>query len=134
MRLVFDSNVIIAAFATRGICQALLEASLENHDVFICEEMLEEIRGKLLRKIKLPLPIADEVEAYLRDSLSIVAPAKVAPDVCRDEDDRTVLGTAAAAHAQYLVTGDKDLLILKNHGRTRILDPRSFWDVLKRAR
>jgi predicted nucleic acid-binding protein len=50
---------------------------------------------------------------------------------CRDKDDLPVLGTALAGQADYLVTGDKDLLALGEFHSTVILNPRSFYDRLR---
>jgi predicted nucleic acid-binding protein len=50
--------------------------------------------------------------------------------VCRDSDDIKVLGLAIAANADYIVTGDKDLLVLESFQGIPILNPRSFSNVL----
>jgi len=50
----WDSNVIIAAFAARGFCDVLFEHCLENHEIVICEAILDEISEKLAQKVGLP--------------------------------------------------------------------------------
>jgi uncharacterized protein len=131
MRLVLDSNVIIAAFAARGLCQALFEYCLENHEIFICREMLDEIDRKLVQKIGVPRKIAAEISSYLKAGAVLVEPATVERGVCRDESDLKVIGTAVTAHAEYLITGDKDLLAIRKYEKTKTLDPRSFWLIAK---
>jgi predicted nucleic acid-binding protein len=59
-------------------------------------------------------------------------PAAVAADVCLDADDLHILGLAKTGRADYLVTGDEDLLILKRFGRCRIVTPRQFWSRMHR--
>jgi putative PIN family toxin of toxin-antitoxin system len=46
--------------------------------------------------------------------------------VCRDPDDDKFLECAERARADLLITGDKDLLTLRTHGRTRILTPATY--------
>ena len=131
MRLVLDSNVIVAAFAVRGLCAALFEYCIESHEVFICEEMLKEVRRVLGKRIKVPGPIADEIDKYLRDSTEIVRPARVARNACRDKKDLPVLGTAVASVAALVISGDDDLLSLKEFEGIEILTPREFWQRMK---
>ena len=46
--------------------------------------------------------------------------------VCRDPDDDRILACASEAHAEYIVTGDEDLLVLKRYGAIHIVKPRDF--------
>jgi putative PIN family toxin of toxin-antitoxin system len=131
MRLVLDSNVIIAAFAARGICNALFEYCLENHDVILCEEILGEVRAALLAKIVVPEEVADEVDSYLRISAELVSPAAVDIPDLKDSSDLPVLGTAVASGASYLITGDSELLTLRKVADTEIGSPRAFWEKMK---
>jgi putative PIN family toxin of toxin-antitoxin system len=133
MRLVLDSNVIVAAFAARGICSALFEYCIENHEVVLCREMLEEIDRALVRKVGAPRSVAQEVLEYLRAHAQEVVPAAVAADVCRDKRDLPVLGAAVAGGCQCLVTGDADLLAVGKHAGIEILSPRAFWDKMRRG-
>ena len=61
----------------------------------------------------------------------MVRPAKVPAGACRDRTDLAVLGTALAAEADCLVTGDRDLLELKTFQGIPILSPRAFHDRLQ---
>jgi len=50
----------------------------------------------------------------------------------RDADDERVLASALLAHADVLVTGDKDLLSIKDEVKELIItDPRSLWELLR---
>lgn len=57
-----------------------------------------------------------------------------APRICRDESDDYLLSLASAADADTLVTRDEDLLALKTHGRTEIVYPARFLQILAAAR
>ena len=79
-----------------------------------------------LKKVKLQRRTVAEIERLLRENASLIEPAKVPRAACRDADDLHVLGLAEAGKADYVVTGDEDLLILKHFGQCRIVGPRNF--------
>ena len=126
MRIVLDVNVIIAAFAARGLCESVLELCLDSHDLLLSEELLTEIRGNLHRKIKLPARTVEQIEHVLRENGILLVPALIPANACRDPGDAHVLGLVVAGQAECLVTGDDDLLVLKQFRRCKILNPREF--------
>ncbi|MBW1945199.1 MAG: putative toxin-antitoxin system toxin component, PIN family [Deltaproteobacteria bacterium] len=130
MKIVLDANVIIAAFASRGLCESLMEVCLNEHEILLCDELLEEILRNLRLKIKLPAKIVENIGDLLLEQVSMVNPAPLATDICRDPDDVKILGLAVAASANYIVTGDKDLLVLKEFQGIPILNPRAFSNLL----
>jgi predicted nucleic acid-binding protein len=109
MRLVLDSNVIIAAFVTRGLCHALFEYCLETHKVIVCEEILGEVRAALLGKIKVPEEVVGQIDSYLRSSAELVR------------------GAAVSSGAAYLITGYGELVMLRKVEDPSIVSPRTFW-------
>jgi putative PIN family toxin of toxin-antitoxin system len=130
MRIVLDANVIVAAFASRGLCESVMEVCLSEHEIVLSEELLDEILGSLLQKIRLPSGVVDSIGELLREHATMLNPIPIAPGVCRDPDDLKVLSLAVASKADYIVTGDKDLLALKKYEGIPILSPRSFSDIL----
>ena len=131
MRVVLDANVLIAAVASRGLCESLLELCLEDHDVIVSEPLLDEVRRQLVKKIKLPDALAVEFCDTLRDNGILATPASVPANACRDPKDLHLLGLCQSTQADSLVTGDKDLLECVRHGNTKIVTPRQFWDNCK---
>jgi len=131
VKVVLDTNVLVAAFATRGLCEAVLEVCLAGHDIVLSEPILKELRRHLRGKLKVPRVQAQAIVAFLREHAEVVVPATVPSDACRDRTDLAVLGTALAAEADCLVTGDRDLLDLREFRRTAILSPRAFHDRLR---
>jgi len=136
MKLVLDSNVIIAAFATQGICHSLLEHCLYSHTLFFSEDLLREISIKLQTKINIPKPLVQEIISFLENHAQIIFPQPLEQKVCRDPDDNNVLGLAITGKADYIISGDNsgdnDLLVLKRYKDIPILSPRDFWDTLRR--
>ena len=78
-----------------------------------------------------PQPFLDF--SHFREHANFSIPVPLAAEVCRDPDDIKILGLAVASNADYIVTGDKDLLVLKSFQNIPILTPRSFSDILRSA-
>lgn len=131
MKVVLDSNVVIAAFASRGLCSDVFELCLYEHTVVLSRSLLEEIHRGLCRKVKLPHSLADSIRQFLSSEAEIVIPSKIPKDSCRDPSDNMVLGTAVTSKAEAIVTGDEDLLVLKQFRSVPILSPREFWSFVQ---
>lgn len=132
MKVILDSNIVIAAFATQGLCHSLFEVCLDKHQLFLSKELLEEIRENLRRKIKLPAKTMWEIDTLLEEEIPLIDPTPVVVPELRDKDDIKVLGLATASNSDVIVTGDKDLLVLKKFRSIPILSPRGFWSYLER--
>lgn len=131
MRVCLDTNVLIAAFATRGLCADVLRTVLAEHELVIGEVILTEFRRTLSTKFKAPTERIDAAEAALAAFPVLPKPDAPAEIVLRDPADRWVLATAIAGAAEVLVTGDQDLLVASDVSPVRILDPRAFWECLR---
>lgn len=132
MRVLLDSNVIIAAFATRGLCSDIFEHCLYEHTIVLSDSLLDEIHKNICKKIHAPKHQADDLRGFLAAKAKIVVPVDLPKDACRDHDDIVVLGTALAAAADVIVTGDNDLLSIKKFQTIPILTPREFWEVVRK--
>ena len=126
MRIVLDTNVLIAAFIARGVCHHLLEHCVRNHDLVTSQFILDEVQEKLVEKFKYTSEMADEVIKLLRSHMDVVSPASLDSPVCRDPDDDNILATAVTGNCECLLTGDKDLLVLKRFQGVDILSPGDF--------
>ena len=131
MRIVLDTNVIVAAFAARGLCAEVFEVCVTGHRLVLSEHILAEVSSALLKKIKLPKHIVRDVIGYLRSVAEVVEHDSINNSVCGDKDDLPVIGTATKGNASFIVTGDVDLLSLKEHMGIGIITPRQLWDRLR---
>lgn len=131
MKVYFDTNVLVAAFGTRGLCADLMRVVLAEHQLMTGEVNLEELRRILRKKLKASTAQIESVETVLRDHLVIAKPAVLLPLPIRDQDDAWVLASAVAGDAELLVTGDKDLLVVADDAPLRILTPREAWELLR---
>jgi putative PIN family toxin of toxin-antitoxin system len=86
-------------------------------------------RPKITKKYRITRADRDAFLRLLQQD-AIPLPHQVAPRVCRDPDDDYLLGCAAGAAVDYLVTGDADLLTLRRYQTVVILTARDFLTVL----
>ena len=126
MRIVLDTNVLIAAFIARGVCHQLFEHCISHHELVISEFILNELREKLILKFKYTSEVADEALKLLRSHVEIVSPIPLDKPVCRDADDDNILAAAATGNCECIITGDKDLLVLKQFQGIDVLSPSDF--------
>jgi putative PIN family toxin of toxin-antitoxin system len=131
MRVVLDANVLLAGFATHGLCEALVVVVLESHHLILSEHLLGEVRRHLTGKFRVPEARSAAIDAFLRSQAELVEPAAVPRKACRDPDDLPVLGTALAGQAGLLVTGDQDLLTLDAYAGVPIVRPRTAYERLR---
>ena len=131
MKVFFDTNVLVAAFATRGLCADLFAHVLLEHELVVGEVVLDELREKLRTRLKLPKKSIDEIEALLRESVVVKTPSKHLGLRIGDPDDEWVVASAMAGGADVLVTGDAAVLKLGKRAPLPILSPRGLWERLR---
>jgi len=128
VKALFDTNVLLAAFLTEGICaKLLLRARKGQLDLVTCPFILHEFEHILSKKFSATKQEKENALALIVEATKDnVQPTEPLSGVCRDKDDDIVLACALEAAVDYLVTGDKDLLILKTFRGIRIVTPRDF--------
>ncbi|MHB8089644.1 MAG: putative toxin-antitoxin system toxin component, PIN family, partial [Anaerolineaceae bacterium] len=81
------------------------------------------------QKLKMPPQTTGKIEAYLKEICVLSSFDKLTKNICRDKDDDNIIALAVSAGANFIVTGDKDLLVLKKYLSIRIVSPREFWEI-----
>ena len=130
LRVVLDTNVLVSGLAyPAGVPGRILGAWKQGGlDVVLSRYILDEmvrVLPKLSRNKRSSAEIRDLADSFLFMA-EIVEPSRELEEALRDNADQPVLGTLLAAHADYLITGDKDLLALA--GRYSIVTPAAFWE------
>jgi uncharacterized protein len=126
MRLVLDTNVVASALLWDGPPRRLLQAGRgEAVRLFTRAPLIAELadvlaRPKFAKKIEASLLSVDELVGLYAELALVVRPSAV-PRLAPDPDDDVVVGTALAAKADYLVTGDRALLSLTEFEGGRIV-------------
>lgn len=129
MKVVLDTNVLLAAFACGGVCRDVLKTCILVDHIYLSEFILEEFHRKLRDKFCMPEADCNANLAFLRSRCHIVTPEIVDAAACSDPNDLPVLGTLLAAEADCLITGDKALLQMQTFKEFSILSPRVYLDI-----
>jgi len=93
----------------------------------ISEFILAELNRNLVKKFHFSRREADQVVSFLRRAGTIVVPADLPADLCRDPEDVPILGTAVAGRCALLISVDRDLLDMKTVQNIPIVRPGEFW-------
>jgi len=134
LRVFLDTNVLVAAVATRGLCADAFRAVLASHELVVSEQVLDEVRRVLRQKLGAkPGPVADFIR-LLEQEAEVAPPAELRGIELNDQDDLPILGAAVAARAEVFVTGDRELAELGTVEGMRVVSPRQFWEGLKSRR
>lgn len=125
MKLVVDTNVLVAGLATEGLCRDIVKRRLPGCELFTSRALLAELAETLREKFGLAPDELPLLRIY-EDEATVLKPPPLPKPVCRDADDDEILATALAAQTEIILTGDKDLLTLREFQGIKILSPRQF--------
>ena len=137
MRLILDTNILLSAFLSPlGAPAKLLDAwERKTFTLVACDALIAELRdvaGRPFFRARLRASAAELLAAGLRD-FSFFCQNLPSGPIAPDPKDSYLLALAEASQAEFLVTGDKQLLSLKLHQSTRIITPAAMVELLQEA-
>ncbi len=136
MRVILDTNLLVSALISRsGPTDRLYVAwTKQRYELVTSNEQLHEFR-RVTRYPRVKKLIDPSAAGTIYNQLlasGVVLDKLPAVDRSRDPGDNFLLAMAEAGAAEYLVTGDKrDLLALKKHGNTRIVNAADMLKILR---
>ena len=128
MKIVFDTNVILSALITQGLSFRVLDICIDSHRIFISPWIINEVLEKLLSKFRVKVSELKRVKDFLLNVSHQINPKGRIPTICDDKDDYNILHLSEFVDADLIITGDKDLLVLKKYSNTKIINPRMFME------
>jgi putative PIN family toxin of toxin-antitoxin system len=127
LRLVVDTNVLVSSLLSAGMME-LARIIVRDHRLIYSTMQLLELKDVLdrpkFRTRFLPGQKEELFNSLARNGELIDLISEV--DICRDPDDNHLLALCKDGKADLLITGDKDMLVLKKFGKTRVLAPAEF--------
>lgn len=137
IRIVIDTNVVVSGIIFPESFPGRVLTSAESQCLALCSrqsaaELLEELGRPKFDKWIVPEDRMSAAERFLEMCGRVVPVPQV--QVCRDEADNRLLEVALTGHAEFVVSGDADLLELGAFESTRILSPREFCDLIEETR
>lgn len=131
IRAVLDTNVLISGVVFGGVPGKLLDHfAADEYSVVYCAEILTELRRIIRSKFPSFEPELALLQANLAADAEKVLLGDYQVDICRDPNDNAVIEAALAGRCNYIVSGDKDLLVLKKFRDVRIVSPKAFFKML----
>ncbi len=132
MRILYDTNVLVKILSRRKSILIFKEEVMNNSITHISSlHILSEVEAVLVERMKLTRQKAKAAARLLERQSTIVKPKNI-EKICRDPFDDYILAAAVTGKAEYLVTADKDLLVLKVHKSVQILTPGEFRKIIYR--
>jgi putative PIN family toxin of toxin-antitoxin system len=129
VRVVVDTNVMISGLVADGICRDIVKRHLPVCALVTSRILLDELAEKLATKFRLNPDELPLLKIYADEALIVKSKPLVKP-ICRDQHDDELLAVALAGEADIILTGDKDLLVLKEFQGIKILTPRQFVELI----
>lgn len=130
MRVFPDTNFLISAFATQGFSATVFRYILSEHQLLTGEFVIGDLKRILKNKMKVPESEIARFEVFLRKFEVIKLPDLISEFTISDPDDAVVLQSAMNGNAEWLITGDQDLLVLADlFELPRIVTARQFWEI-----
>ena len=128
LKVVFDTNVYISAILTAGAPRAILSESFrrEEIEVLVSEPILTEIERILRLKIRRSLEDVVTILIAVRQNSTLISSESELLVIAEDKADNRIIECAFQGKAQYVVSGDRHLLNLKEYQGIRILSPIEF--------
>jgi len=129
LRLFVDSNVLVSGMVFEGNEARFLDEAWGEHELYTSADCLEEIIKVMAKKFPEYMEL---VENFIKTiGLNIVPRRDYTDDLddydrVRDKNDRHVLAAAIKAKCRYIITGDKDLLALKEEKQVDIINASRF--------
>ena len=129
MRVVIDTNVLIAGLLWHGSPHALLTQVRSGALGLVSSPALLVELADVLSRTKFDAVLTrtstsrERLLAEVRQLTQVLDPPPLAQPVCRDPDDDKVLALALAARVELIVSGDRDLLVLQQFEGMPIVDP-----------
>jgi len=128
MRIVIDSNIFISSFFWGGHPREIFERVINGLDeLFTTDEIINEITS-VMNSGKFAVS-SNEIKAYVKiiEKYSKKVVSKNAPKpISRDKNDDKILQCALDGNVDYIITGDKDLLVLEEYETIKIITPKSY--------
>lgn len=126
MKIVLDTNVWISAFLFKGVPLKVISFSVSHYKIYRSSFLENELEDKLSNKFLLESKMLAELMDRFKNLTYDVECTTALPSACRNIDDNYILQLCESSGASLLVTGDKDLLVLKTFQNTQIISPSQF--------
>ena len=128
--VVLDTNIFISAILFKGTPLEILQLCISKNEITIAisPELLAELIGKLKYKFGIKNRTLENLKIELESIMLYILP-EYTTQICRDASDNKIIDLAICAGAEFIITGDKDLLEIKTYKGIKILTAAEFLEI-----
>ncbi len=128
MKVVLDTNVLISAIMFGGKSREILAMGISGKiKIAVSQDILKELAEVLVgKKFRVSVAVVQQTIHELSEIAELVIITDKINVIKNDPDDDRILECAVSAKADYIVSGDNDLLNLKNFKKIKIPSPSDF--------
>jgi len=127
VKILFDANVIISGFVSQGYSFDVIKDAVNKHEVYSTEYLLKETQKSLSTKFPLSREAINSIINTVRKQFIEGKTANIIEKISRDPKDDQVLADAVTNNIDIIITGDKDLLVLRKYKNIKIIRPQDYW-------
>ena len=128
MKVILDINIFVSSFFWGGNPRKIMERVIDGKDkLFTCKEILQETATVMSRpKFKVTNEYITHFISSIEDIANQISLTGTIQNVCRDSDDDKILECALLADADYIISGDDDLLVLGEFRGIKIITAKEY--------
>jgi len=126
--IVIDTNVMLSSALNDGAAKEVFDTAIDNYNLLQSRETFSELESVIWRE-KFDKYLSEEIRNKILDNIrsnSDFIEVTHSTDACRDPKDNKFLELAVSGEAKYIISGDKDLLDIKEYQGIEILSPKQF--------
>ncbi len=131
-KVVLDTNVLISALVFGGKPRQITDLLADKMiRVAVSQEALTELRRKITAKFPDYVEVLKRFEKLLERDAQLVTLGSIQINICQDPDDNKFIETALLGNCDYIISGDRHLLELKQYQDIKIIKPAVFLKLIK---
>jgi len=127
VKLLLDTNILIASIISHGSCFELLEHCIKNHTLITSDYIIHEFEETLNKKFDFSENEVSEAKSIIFERFLKVTPSVIKDITLSDKSDLPIIGTALSGMCDLLITGDKELLSMGKYRKIKIVSVVEAW-------
>jgi putative PIN family toxin of toxin-antitoxin system len=132
IRVTPDTNVLISALLYDGNERGVLETAMKGRLRFVLSmEIIDELVRVLDKKFKVDPELTRDYVLRLNELSDFVTPRRLSRRLVRYREDAKIIECAHSGHSKYIVSGDRDLLLLKRYQQTEVVTSSKLLRIVK---
>ena len=110
-----------------GMCYEVIDHSVDEHQLYYTDFIIDEFKEVFKNNFHYPELVINDFVRFITKFFIKGKTANTLDSVCRDSTDNQILADAIVNQVEIIITGDKDLLDLKNYQGIKIISPKEYW-------